>query len=785
MDPQNVVDTVELLPGLSNAGYLSRLANYPPVSHTALKVKSYSLNNVKEQRVQEALVVRDLLNVLMGQEGIYIRYNNSYDPAQRDMVEIRGPDFKIAKNIDLSVKSVARRVVRFGKAYQVLVQFVDRYEEPEFGSVLHGLCHEIRAFLKHKYLRCVVNVAEKDFHTRPQFGVRELEQLLAQECAPETLLLQELVDEICREMTRRALMDRDEANFNRFIQDLQVEKKLGSTVLLMTDSRVSSVAKGGAVLQIVQTKLNQNWGNQRDEIFLKTLFRRIAVPYCHLLHNWLTNGTLNDLYDEFLIMDTAQSGNKRLRVTSLNSERLWDTQYVVRKDGLMAQFQDETVLFKILLTGKLLNMFRHCTNVQDLSNLFPIENNAVLTEIPQNMELVLYVDKLYLRANRLAQSLLYEGYDLMNLLQEFRTNFLFDNNANFFKYFFNRNIVELTKTRSDATLAKLSRSFAQFQKTRPNNGLVLSLLNLRLENRNFASTVDQFSSEHAIFDDNVDLLQARNFDNLRDMLLKDLTASWPESDSTATETNLASIHFLQFEIIVPFPLNTLITKTHVVQIQLIQRYLLLLKYYHKMVNDTWFELNKNKIWRYSGYTQDVASWIRRCRVLHFRMTQFMNLLLESTVRDVVAVEWQGLQQMLSLGASDAHQFDFYLFQQRIQDFLTNIISHSLLTKTSVVRLLLRIVDIIHKFCKFVTSQRKALCFMDIHLFNRYQDQLADDALYDEDAAINRFQELNTTLSALDTSFKQHCTAFVEGVKYYNDRAGVSQVALNLMAGWAS
>lgn len=783
MEVRRGVDDVCELESFPNSSFLSRLVNYQPLTRAHLKVKSYPLDQIKSQRVQESLVVRDLLFVLVGLEGVYIRYNNSYEP-QTGMEgdEIRGPDFKIAKSMDLSLKNFAKWIVKLGKMFVVLTQFGERYSDPVYGAVLHRLCCEIRVFLVHEYMRCLVDVAEEDFKTNAEFGIRELGQLLSKSCVYKMQLLYELVQDVSQEMARRALMDRDEADFQNFIKDLKMEKETTdhSGLLFMTDSRISAHARGGAILQMVQDKLKANWGDQRNVEFLQGLLRKISAQYCSMLEEWLTNGSLEDPYDEFMVADTARAsqGQAQVAVTALNSERLWDTRYVIRKDGLLEQFNEGDVAFKVLMTGKALHLFRTCCELQDLKNLLPLGPSHGLQELPHGTQLTLYVDAHYARANHLVWKLLYEGYNLPRVLQEMQHNFLMHNNPTFFRTFFCRSLVELTKTRHETVQSKLRRSFEDYQKARcaERGSLVLPLMNLQLDRRSFSSTIEQFSSEAAADRGNVDLLQARDFGNLRDMLLRDLelqdssgAGGGPHADSQY------SIHYLQFELLVPFPLNTVVSKTCVMQYQMMQRHMLLLHYYNEILQNTWFEINKNKVWRHTGFGPDLARWIRRCRVVHHRMSQFMKLLLEYTTQDVVHDGWRTLEPRVH--AYDAAGFDLHQCQAQLEQFLANLVSHSLLTSASLVRLLVQITDSVHKFCKFVTSLRKTLCLLDLRLYTRYEAQLRGEHYYDEAAALAKLREMQNYLAVVSDRFRQLSAAFAEGVRYYGDH-GSSRFGVN-------
>lgn len=85
-------------------------------------VRSYPLSDLQDLNVQQGLIIKDLLFSLLGFESFYIRYSEKYDETNVDC-KIRGPDFKIAKHLDISLKSITKKLIKFGKFYSGLDGF--------------------------------------------------------------------------------------------------------------------------------------------------------------------------------------------------------------------------------------------------------------------------------------------------------------------------------------------------------------------------------------------------------------------------------------------------------------------------------------------------------------------------------------------------------------------------------------------------------------------------------------------------------------------------------------
>lgn len=160
MEIKEVDDRAELLRYTNNIPLLGKLVNHQPLWSTNPKLKSFSLEKISapdQRRVQEALVVKDLLNVLIGLEGTYIRYFNDYEPSDPETPI----EFKIAKKMDPSFKTFSRRIVRYGKQYMILTRAYEKWSDTSFGMVLQRFAYEIRRFLEDVYLKTLVERLER------------------------------------------------------------------------------------------------------------------------------------------------------------------------------------------------------------------------------------------------------------------------------------------------------------------------------------------------------------------------------------------------------------------------------------------------------------------------------------------------------------------------------------------------------------------------------------------------------------------------------------------------
>lgn len=785
MEAKAVEDYVELSNEARNGPLLGRLVNYQPLFSTHPKLRSYPLGELSspdQKRTQEALVVRDLLNVLVGLEGVYIRYNNHYDPHSHEV-----PEFKIAKTMDPSLKSFSKRIARLGKYYIVLTKMAEQWSEPSCGNILHRLGFEVKRFLRQNYLRFIADRLERDYKESVTFSISELEQIITDvEITKQLELLYTVSERIEREDKTRRKMDLMKEDFNNFINDLKSQGLSSNAFILATDTRVLPIAKGGVVLRIIQDLVHENLGDRSNVSFLKNILNNVAGNYCEMLFKWLTQGELNDPYDEFMVIDTMKNSSD-ITPHMKYGDRLWDTQFVIRKDGLLKQYDSPAgneLLFMVLTTGKIMNLVK--TSLGKSSILLATGRDDEIGNFCELMEgstLELYVNKWYTEANRLCLKMYIEGYDLVKVIRLLQKHYFGYRNANGVARFLQKNMIELTRRyrRNGYELEKMQRAFEIDRETMCSfsDDLIKQLLNLQLDDQSFEMVILQYVRQDIIEDeerneptapgggDGARLLRANNFQNLKDILLQELTNN-PDAgeDLRAAKSN---IYYLNFEMIVPYPISVIVTRPCIVQYQIISRYQFILHYYSKLLDDTWIEINKNIVWKYRGFSSVIRQRvIKRSRILHNQMSQFVKLVLEYFSQDVIEPEMNSMTRITK-------NKSIVDWQSSSQECLTNVMTNCCLSH--LVEIQLQIFEIIHKFCKFITSLRGEFCKLDRNLYEMYAGLSGrrlhtSTNIYGEEESTRRVAEFIAYINSVGNGFYQHVSAFKEGLShhYRNNRS---------------
>ncbi|EJS43397.1 spc97p [Saccharomyces arboricola H-6] len=812
MEIKEVDDRAELLRYTNNIPLLGKLVNHQPLWSTNPKLKSFSLEKVSapdQRRIQEALVVKDLLNVLIGLEGTYIRYFNDYEPSDPETLI----EFKIAKKMDPSFKTFSRRIVRYGKQYMILTKAYEIWSDASFGMVLQRFGYEIRMFLENVYLKILVERLERDFNKVPNFSIRELEQTMNEtEVTKQMDLLYYIYEEICKEIEERRTNQSSQDDFNNFMDNMKNESSLHLRLMVAFDTTVYPVPKGGAIFKIFQLKILENLGDRSSVMFLKKLLNNVSQDYCTMLYEWLTQGSLNDPYQEFMTYDDLEGKTEDIFDAR---DRAWDTQYFIRKDVLLRDCnseEDKNLLFKMLRTGILLKVVRTSLQIPKISS-----NNSDTTiqeihdfaELMEGTNLELYVEKCYNRANKIFLKLFFEGYDLVNVSKQLQKIFLGYQYSHNVSKFLAKNMGELTKHyrhNNTANDDKLLQNFELDRQSEHPTNLMRQLLTAQFDTEalpqvlsHYLQIYPEIPENNSINDNSDPLMQASNFKNMNAILFDELSKGRTGTYyGPAPELYVprSAIYHLKFDINIPYPLNIIISRTCMIKYQIISRYQLVLQYHSRLLDDTWIDLNKTYSWKYRGYSSTVKRGIiRTTRLLHGKMNHFIKAVMEYFNQNVIDKEVHKLEKSYK---NPTLAVDI---QNELEGGLTNIMTNRCLS--DLIPSQLQIFDIMYKFCKFIKSMKAKLCQLDPVLYQKHRDTMMkftnedyrttndddqEDVGYQEDTALELIQKLIEYISNASKHFDKCLQGFVQKLNaekfdFYDsssvDAAGIERILFSI------
>lgn len=814
MDVHQTTDVVKLLTDYDEKPLLAQLVNDGPTINVNPKLAPKSLSELSSPdkfRTQEALVIHDLLNVLLGLEGLFVRYKTPV--SESDHVH----SYTISKHMDPALKTFCLKSAKLGQSYSLLRKFAEQWSGAIYGIVLQKLSYLINEFLHHKYLRFITERVEYAYINDPKFSIRELEQMLKEsEIFKHMRLLSKFTTQIDKIIQTRQKMDINEANFTNFLKKIMEENRSSNDLEIPIDTGLLPIPKGGIIINLLSDFISENLGDRSAVKFLSELLNGISEEYCNMLHTWLTQGELNDHNDEFMIVDTMKDHDNNSK--ELYQSNTWSLRFMIRRDGLLNKLQggsvygehninriqtlkEENLLMKILTTGKLLNIFKTCSQVSEICIESDMEAKGILlnfTELMEGTNMELYVNKWYERANELCLSMLYEGYNYPIFLWHLHKKFLGFQNVHKVMAFINFNINELTKTFRPGTSSSKSLEFKILQSlelldndyppssTMDERGelfiekLFQELVTVELDKTSFNEMMAMFTATNPTitamndvddenpFIDEDNILQAKNFNDMKDILIRGRTHEGPSNKSSLRPL----IYHLQYTFDIPYPLNMVVNNTCMIQYKLYQRFIYLLYYHSKLLDDTWHELNKNEVWCYRGFGRPVREQvIKRARWTQMKMNHFTKSLIEYFTQDVIEVEISRQMEAAARAQTVVSLMDSQ--QESLSRIMSNCCFHTLLS------LELQIMEIIFKFCKFVNTSRSKLRQLDPYAPG--VSSLGDMAPYEEAAAMQITARLAQYAATIGKVFDEHLRAFVEGLAHFHDNQGPAAATMSAVS----
>lgn len=744
------------------------------------KTKYPALKDLTDLTIQQALITKDLLFVLIGIEGHYIRFSNKYNQADLES-SIVGPEFKIAKSLDISLKLITKKVIKYGRYYCSLNNFLENYNNETFGKAVQNLCFSIVQF-KSKYEQLVYEL-EQQFKYNTNFNLSTLDNMLTEISNP----MKHYYDII-------NLIHND--TIERYRSE-EKQIKLDEKIDLFIDPTKFNVCKGGLVLQIIQARIRAFKGDASSTKFLIELFEQVSKDYLISLNEWLVNGNIDDPFNEFLIKQT----NFQSFLTP-QMQIYWDEIYKIRFDGLIDQFSNKDIQSKILLTGKYLNVFKYCCG---LENLDSVNDNIGSISSLFNQNLELKVNHYYQRANKLLMKLIFEGYNFPDILKYYKETYLLNNSI--IDKFIDSNFNDLARNKFKISVSKLTKNFNNLKR---NDSEIKEILNDNLEFSVNSLNFYELAKE---------VLNIEPITNIESQRIEDILGSKSKltsSSSTRIEepsANQLSIASINLNLDLPFPLNLIINYNFNLQYQLIFNNQLYIKFIDKFIDNTWKEVNSNAVWKYNFANVKISKWILRSRVLLNRIRDFVNELqyyLSSEIinknheefnKSIINIQeslkkeplessfdendnsfkginnnYNGLFNRIT-AVNTTNDFDLNNLINSMSTYLNNILRDSFLAHEQIMNDLSSLLQIIILYNQFLTKLKTSLILSDRLLFEQYKSNYPDTfkELTEESMQII-YENLNEELNKFYEGFNVLLTRFMSSINSNLDNT--SQQFLN-------
>ena len=557
----------------------------------------------------------DILFVLMGYEGQYIRFKESYKPAE-EKERLAGPGYRILPGLDPSLRDLTNSILKMATYYSAMEAFVEVQSRQDFGAVNHALCASIRKLLK-DYLVLMAQLENQvisnsaftlhllHLHTLPTSHMMFQLYTLGQEILRKNSLLEENLD--------------DSADFDDVDNILEQLREGGD---LAPGSMTTKVFKGGNVLRLLTERLSFMSGDPAARTLLQTLLRDASRPYMAMLNEWLHHGGIKDPHAEFLVKE--QQSIKREKLEEDYTDEYWEKRYTIRDNDVPPQL--EGVKDKVLLAGKYLNVVRECGGV-DVSK----EVKAV----PKSFDDPRFLDNVnaaYAHANSSLLELLLTTHALPDRLRSMKHYFFLDR-SDFFTYFLDLSASELRKPFRAVNVGKLQ-----------------SLLDLVLRQPGSVAALDPFKEDVKVQMNDVGLTKfLMGVVNVRGIDQDEPNESLDRYRTPATQasgedhdSSMTGYEALEFKFSVPFPLSLVISSKTVLRYQILFRYLLSMRHLEGLLVNSWEDHHKVLSWTHRSSNPKLERWKRRAWTLRSRMLVFVQQFTYYCTSEVIEPNWHTL-----------------------------------------------------------------------------------------------------------------------------------------------
>lgn len=564
---------------------------------------------------QEVAILDDILFVLMGYEGQYIRFKESYKPAE-EKERLAGPSYRMLPGLDPSLRDLANSILKMATYYGAMEAFVEVQSRQEFGAINHALCASIRKLLK-DYLVLIAQLENQvisnssftlhllHLHTLPTSHMMFQLYTLGQEILQRNSLLEENLD--------------DSADFDDVDNILEQLREGGD---LAPGSMATKVCKGGNVIRLLTERLSFMSGDPAARTLLQTLLRDSSRPYMAMLNEWLHHGGIKDPHAEFLVKE--QQSIKREKLEEDYTDEYWEKRYTIRDGDVPPQL--EGVKDKVLLAGKYLNVVRECGGV-DVS----IE----VKDVPKSFDDPRFLDNVnaaYAHANSSLLKLLLTTHALSDRLRSMKHYFFLDR-SDFFTYFLDLGASELRKPFRAVNVGKLQ-----------------SLLDLVLRQPDSVAALDPFKEDVKVQMNDVGLtkflmgvVNVRGIDqDAPDESLDRYRTPATQPSAEDHESSMTGYEALEFKFSVPFPLSLVISSKTVLRYQILFRYLVSMRHLEGLLVNSWEEHHKVLSWTHRSSDPKLERWKRRAWTLRARMLVFVQQFTYYCTSEVIEPNWHNL-----------------------------------------------------------------------------------------------------------------------------------------------
>ena len=585
---------------------------------------------------QENAMIQDVLAIMLGFEGEYVRYHPDHSP-QDEKSRLAGAEFKILPGLNPSLKDMTSSMVKTAKHYLGIHAFLEVQSQEQYGLVNHALCSAVRRYLQ-EVLGFMVKMEQQSIVNEVDFTLHKFHLQII----PYSGVLLNLY-RVTQEMLRKnSTADDDE-------QDSDEELEMEAILQSLRDEGgggPQKVCKGGNVLRLLTEQLAYTSGDPQARKVLLSLLHEASRPYMTMLNEWLHRGTIKDPHGEFFIQERESISRERLDVDF--TDAYWDKRYTVRDSDVPPQL--EAVKAKVLLAGKYLNVVRECGGVKV---------SRALDDVPGEIDdpkFLKNITEAYDHANSSLLKLLLTTHNLAARLLSMK-HYFFQDSSDFFSHFLLLAHQELRKPVKEIKIDKVE-----------------NLWEIAIRQSGTVTSQDAFKEDAKVhFNEQnlskflVNVINERGMQEGEDeSLLRQATAA---KEKIQDDPKIDGYGALEIRYAVPFPLSLVISSKTVVRYQILFRFMLSMRHVEELLTGSWTDHNKLPCWTHRSSDPKIEVWKRRTWTLRARMLSFVQQYMYYFTNEVIEQNWQAMIGKVNKLEKDAEMGEAKLAGQTVDGLM--------------------------------------------------------------------------------------------------------------------
>ena len=536
------------------------------------KEKLSSLNSTE----QDEILVNDLLLVMLGLEGKYIKRVVNTTSYKDFKVEFEVEPYLDNPTCDPPLLSLTNLILPMGYYYSSITYFLNMGSKPETGLVVKGFCDGLKKILR-EYILFVNQLEEHKNNPNSNINLQQLWWV----CQPSIKLL-ECLHKLCQKCF---------------------------------------MIKGGALLNIIYSSyLNEN--DTQIKTIYKYLLNKSFIPFFDMIKLWICHGFLENEHDfqEFMIFSPKSYIKEKLN--DYYHDLFWETKFILSENNIPTFLQK--IATKILFIGKSYNIIKECgknikcpyeqelemfkdkenedeNDINDIiksnfniykkneivdfngnNNYGYKKSNQMIFETERIIEFENLIDKIYQWINDTLKNILFNEKDLILMIESFKKYYLMEA-GDFYNDFIELNLDLLNKGLNkikEENIYKKDENFIKLPMIKEEEQKNMKIFKYVITNMTVEDLKKYYSNYHKILKSNEnDITKITSQLEKIDRIINRKKSEEPKE-------NVKVVECVEIEPEILWPLNLIFSKKNIMKYKLLFRQLIRLKFIEKLLYNT-------------------------------------------------------------------------------------------------------------------------------------------------------------------------------------------------------